>query len=157
MGSTKMCFTALNKWGVRETLNLTCVANYDTEYTLSDSCSQSQHRIYIYTSSNSWSQSEHRICFIQHVWLTVLFSCSRRGENYGRLLFMGISFTTTPDICPSGWMHWNNTCYYFANNFESSRVAWQDARQACQRIRGGDLASIHSAAENDFITRHVSG
>ena len=48
MGSTKMCFTALNKWGVRETLNLTCVANYDTEYTLSDSCSQSQHRIYIY-------------------------------------------------------------------------------------------------------------
>ena len=125
------------------TLYLIRVANHNTGY--------------IYTSSNSWSQSEHRICFIQHVWLTVLFSCSWRGENYGRLLFMGISFTTAPDICPPGWMHWNNTCYYFANNFESSRVAWQDARQACQRIRGGDLASIHSAAENDFITRHVSG
>ena len=41
--------------------------------------------------------------------------------------------------------------------FESSRVAWQDARQACQRIRGGDLVSIHSAAENDCIERHISG
>ena len=82
------------------TLYLIRVANHNTGY--------------IYTSSNSWSQSEHRICFIQHVWLTVLFSCSWRGENYGRLLFMGISFTTAPDICPPGWMHWNNTCYYFA-------------------------------------------
>nr|XP_058954345.1 low affinity immunoglobulin epsilon Fc receptor-like [Pocillopora verrucosa] len=41
--------------------------------------------------------------------------------------------------------------------FESSRVAWQDARQACQRIRGGDLVSIHSAAENDCIEHHISG
>nr|XP_058957414.1 C-type mannose receptor 2-like [Pocillopora verrucosa] len=64
---------------------------------------------------------------------------------------------SAPDICPPGWMRWNNACYYFANDSVSSRVAWQDARQACQRIRGGDLASIHSAAENDFITRHVSG
>ncbi|XP_066015649.1 macrophage mannose receptor 1-like [Pocillopora verrucosa] len=64
---------------------------------------------------------------------------------------------SAPDICPPGWMRWNNACYYFANDSVSSRVTWQDARQACQRIRGGDLASIHSAAENDFITRHVSG
>ena len=41
MGNAKMCFTALNKKGVRETLYLTRVANYDTKYTLSDSCSQS--------------------------------------------------------------------------------------------------------------------
>lgn len=38
-----------------------------------------------------------------------------------------------------------------------SRVAWQDARRTCQRIRGGDLVSIYSATENDFIGRHISG
>ena len=111
MGSTKMCFmswkgSASKKhfiWLVKpiitlNTIYLIRVANHNSGYTL----------------SNSWSQSEHRICFIQHVWLTVLFSFSWRGENYGRLLFMGISFTTAPDICPPGWMHWNDTCYYFA-------------------------------------------
>ena len=104
-------FYVLKRQCVKETLYLTRVANHNTEYNLSDSCTNHNSG---YTLSNSWSQSEHRICFIQHVWLTVLFSFSWRGENYGRLLFMGISFTTAPDICPSGWMHWNNTCYYFA-------------------------------------------
>ncbi|XP_022806021.1 macrophage mannose receptor 1-like [Stylophora pistillata] len=60
------------------------------------------------------------------------------------------------DICHPGRIRWNNTCYFFANNSASNRVAWQDARQTCQRIRGGDLVSIHSAAENNFIALHIS-
>ena len=47
-------------------------------------------------------------------------------------------------------------CYYFANNSLSSRVTWRAARQACQSVRGGDLVSIHSAAENNFIKSKIA-
>ena len=46
-------------------------------------------------------------------------------------------------------------CYYFANNSQSSKVTWRVARQACQSVRGGDLVSIHSAAENNFIKSKI--
>ena len=46
-------------------------------------------------------------------------------------------------------------CYYFANYSMSSRVTWRVARRACQSVRGGDLVSIHSAAENDFIKSKI--
>ena len=61
-----------------------------------------------------------------------------------------------PGICPPGWILWNKMCYYFANDLTSSKLSWYDARTACQKIRGGDLVSILSAAENSFIKSRIA-
>ncbi|XP_044179085.1 uncharacterized protein LOC114946811 isoform X1 [Acropora millepora] len=69
------------------------------------------------------------------------------------------TFTTStqgPITCPPGWILWNSMCYYFSNDSLSSKMSWQDAVQACRRIRGGDLVSIHSASENTFIKSKIS-
>ncbi|XP_068726517.1 macrophage mannose receptor 1-like [Montipora capricornis] len=56
-----------------------------------------------------------------------------------------------PGICPPEWILWNTMCYYFSNGSLSGKKTWQEALRECQKIRGGDLVSIHSAAENSFI------
>lgn len=66
-------------------------------------------------------------------------------------------FLTAPNICPPNWILWNTMCYFIANNSQSSKVSWRVARKACQSIRGGDLVSILSAAENNFIKSKIAG
>lgn len=61
-------------------------------------------------------------------------------------------FSTAPDICPSGWILWNTMCYFFS---DGSNSTWYEARQECQRVRGGDLVSILSVAENDFVKSKI--
>ncbi|CAH3127383.1 unnamed protein product [Pocillopora meandrina] len=63
----------------------------------------------------------------------------------------------TSGICPNNTILWNTMCYYFANDSQSSRLTWRAARQACQKELGGDLVSILSAAENNFIKSQISG
>ncbi|XP_015776212.1 PREDICTED: uncharacterized protein LOC107354273 [Acropora digitifera] len=67
-----------------------------------------------------------------------------------------VASTQGPIICPPGWILWNSMCYYFSNDSLSSKMSWKDAVQACRRIRGGDLVSIHSASENTFIKSNIS-
>jgi hypothetical protein len=65
------------------------------------------------------------------------------------------STTTNPDTttttegttCPSGWVEFDNHCYQFHPNNQN----WSRAHSDCIEA-GGNLASVHSQAENDFIT-----
>ena len=44
-------------------------------------------------------------------------------------------------------------CYYFAQDPQKS---WYDARAACQEIVGGDLVSILSDEENNFVKTNIA-
>jgi hypothetical protein len=48
--------------------------------------------------------------------------------------------------CPSGWQEFENHCYMVPN---VGRY-WTEAEKDCNN-KGGHLASIHSAAEHNFI------
>ena len=61
-----------------------------------------------------------------------------------------ISFPLDPKICGLGWILWNTKCYHFGNETSSNILTWMDARAVC-RQGGGDLVSIHSQAEQDFV------
>ncbi|XP_074624213.1 macrophage mannose receptor 1-like isoform X2 [Acropora palmata] len=66
-------------------------------------------------------------------------------------LFALLYTASGPIVCPPGWILWNSSCYYFSNDSLSSKMSWQESVQACRTTRGGDLVSIHSASENNFI------
>ena len=50
--------------------------------------------------------------------------------------------------CPAGWYGYGSHCYQV---FEK-KLSWQDAENFCQ-IEGGHLASVHSAGENNFLSK----
>ncbi|CAJ0564052.1 unnamed protein product, partial [Mesorhabditis spiculigera] len=54
--------------------------------------------------------------------------------------------------CPDGWQLFNytNTCYYKGNGGN-----FQDSQKYCQGVRNGNLASIHSIEEQNFISSLV--
>ena len=55
--------------------------------------------------------------------------------------------TVTPgDSCPSGWQEFEGHCYLLVEKF----ATWANAENDCIS-KGGHLASIHSADENNFI------
>ena len=47
---------------------------------------------------------------------------------------------------PTGWLHMFGNCYFISTN----KLNWNMAQAWCM-IYGANLASIHSAAENNFI------
>uniref|UniRef100_A0A4W4GD15 C-type lectin domain-containing protein n=1 Tax=Electrophorus electricus TaxID=8005 RepID=A0A4W4GD15_ELEEL len=51
--------------------------------------------------------------------------------------------------CLPGWWPYGSHCYMVYNGKEG--FSWHEARYRCQLIRGGDLASVHSRAEAEFI------
>jgi hypothetical protein len=56
--------------------------------------------------------------------------------------------TVTPgSSCPSGWLLFEGRCYLVD---QKSVATWADAEKDCNN-KGGHLASIHSAAESNFI------
>jgi hypothetical protein len=57
--------------------------------------------------------------------------------------------------CDDGWQPHGSHCYYVTDSTEDDQLSWHYAREWCQ-IYGGDLASIHSDEERDFITSIVS-
>jgi len=65
--------------------------------------------------------------------------------------------TTSPRLCPESydqweWSHFNGNCYKFVN----SSVRFNDAQSYCSNVdNNGDLASIHSREENDFIGKLI--
>ena len=52
----------------------------------------------------------------------------------------------SPYGCPDDWISWNNFCYKRIEQL----LTWNDAKQKCLEY-GGNLASVVSAQENDFI------
>ncbi|XP_071527696.1 macrophage mannose receptor 1-like isoform X2 [Panulirus ornatus] len=56
--------------------------------------------------------------------------------------------------CEDGWWSHDGYCYWYSHAEDTHRI-FQDARWDCQ-VRGGDLVSIHTQEENDFITTIVS-
>ena len=48
--------------------------------------------------------------------------------------------------CPSGWQEFELSCYLVVENYWT----WEEAEIDCI-IKGGHLASIHSAAERSFV------
>ena len=61
------------------------------------------------------------------------------------------NFTVAQD-CPNGWQEHDDLCY-FVNNWESN-LNWHDAQSFCLN-EGGQLASVHDADEQNFITQLV--
>ncbi|TRY84221.1 hypothetical protein DNTS_026642 [Danionella cerebrum] len=54
--------------------------------------------------------------------------------------------------CLSGWHHYGRYCYLsMGAALISGGVSWPEARHICQEVNGGDLASIHSRAEMEFL------
>ena len=53
---------------------------------------------------------------------------------------------TTPD-----WLYYNNSCF----KVFTEEVPWFDARKSCTTI-GGNLISIHSIEENNFVRQEIS-
>lgn len=50
--------------------------------------------------------------------------------------------------CSEGWTDSGSACYWYENT--ATAVSWAEGRYVCQQA-GGDLTSIHSKAENEFI------
>ena len=55
--------------------------------------------------------------------------------------------TTTPQCPTSEWKEFQNHCYIIIRDHGSM----QSCREECKRKGGGDLASIHSTEENNFV------
>ncbi|XP_039267956.2 macrophage mannose receptor 1-like isoform X2 [Styela clava] len=56
--------------------------------------------------------------------------------------------TPAPINCgDSSWVYFNGSCYYFS---QRERLTYYDARDSCME-KGGDLVSIHSMNEQDFL------
>ena len=55
--------------------------------------------------------------------------------------------------CPADWLAYNSNCYMFDANVK--RVTWPEAIYDCQLSYGAKLVSIHSKAENTFISKNA--
>ncbi|XP_037360593.1 low affinity immunoglobulin epsilon Fc receptor [Talpa occidentalis] len=55
------------------------------------------------------------------------------------------------DSCPERWVYFQRKCYYFGEGAKR----WFQARIECRNLQG-QLVSIHSQEEQDFLTRHAS-
>lgn len=54
--------------------------------------------------------------------------------------------------CKDGFNLWQGKCYHFE---EGDKLTWKDARRRCHSL-GTELVSIHSQAENDYVTSLIS-
>uniref|UniRef100_A0A2K6NU85 Fc epsilon receptor II n=1 Tax=Rhinopithecus roxellana TaxID=61622 RepID=A0A2K6NU85_RHIRO len=55
------------------------------------------------------------------------------------------------NMCPEKWINFQRKCYYFGKGTKQ----WLHARYACEDMEG-QLVSIHSPEEQDFLTKHAS-
>jgi hypothetical protein len=58
-----------------------------------------------------------------------------------------VTETTPMGSCPDGWEAFQDHCYQYHGQY----VAWSEANTDCI-MAGGHLSSVHSQAENDFIS-----
>lgn len=65
------------------------------------------------------------------------------------------SLSLGQNVCPEGWIAYNDTCYQFNMN-ANQKMTWLDAKAACKAI--GDfstLVTINSQDEQDFINQRI--
>merc|ERR1739838_22611 len=62
------------------------------------------------------------------------------------LLLCAVIVLSEAFTCPSGWSLYNRRCFQFSNSLKM----WGDAEKKCLSL-GGNLASIHSLEEHNFI------
>ncbi|XP_032107880.1 low affinity immunoglobulin epsilon Fc receptor isoform X2 [Sapajus apella] len=55
------------------------------------------------------------------------------------------------NACPENWVSFQQKCYYFGKGTKQ----WVHARYACEDVEG-QLVSIHSHEEQDFLIKHAS-
>ena len=56
--------------------------------------------------------------------------------------------------CPKGFIAHKRRCYgFFVNRY--ARTTWSDAQKTCRSFNGGDLVTIVTKSENDFIAKKV--
>ncbi|XP_074240817.1 low affinity immunoglobulin epsilon Fc receptor isoform X2 [Saimiri boliviensis] len=55
------------------------------------------------------------------------------------------------NTCPENWVSFQQKCYYFGKGTKQ----WVHARYACEDVEG-QLVSIHSQEEQDFLIKHAS-
>lgn len=65
---------------------------------------------------------------------------------------MGLPWQANSIQCKAGWQEWNQACYKVSNGM----TTFANASASCQR-HGANLASIHSAQENEFVRNFSSG
>ncbi|XP_074537380.1 galactose-specific lectin nattectin-like [Halichoeres trimaculatus] len=73
------------------------------------------------------------LCLISGLWIAGPGECASPKDDCS-------------DPCPPQWSPFNSRCY----RYESGQKAWADAERHCTLL-GGNLASIRSEAEYDFI------
>ncbi|CAJ0570558.1 unnamed protein product, partial [Mesorhabditis spiculigera] len=86
----------------------------------------------------------------------LIIASAKRVRDSGRM-WLGLKLpdpTSTTWSCPSGWQYFSDTnqCYYAGTEGGSYKYA----RLYCQKTPGGDLASIHSEMEAQFVARKVA-
>ena len=53
--------------------------------------------------------------------------------------------------CPEPFIEFNRRCYgFFVQSYH--KTTWYDAQKKCRSFNGGDLISIQTKEENEFIT-----
>ena len=56
--------------------------------------------------------------------------------------------------CPDGFLEHRRRCYgFFVNRYTKS--TWKEAQKNCRSFNGGDLVSISTKEENDFIAKKL--
>ncbi|XP_050405448.2 macrophage mannose receptor 1 [Patella vulgata] len=105
--------------------------------------------------TSKWNDNS---CFIKNNYICMI----SRGMNISLTPSLPVT-TPTPIACAdSGWTYFNGSCYYASRPYGvNSKKSWYDSRRYCQQ-HGGDLMSIHSPDEDDYIlsiikTRSSSG
>ena len=56
--------------------------------------------------------------------------------------------------CPEPFIEHDRRCYgFFVNDYD--KTTWQDAQKRCRSFNGGDLVSILTKDENEYISNMV--
>ncbi|XP_047560184.1 low affinity immunoglobulin epsilon Fc receptor isoform X3 [Lutra lutra] len=83
---------------------------------------------------------------------TALRSLERLQQEVLKLwIELHVSNGSTCNTCPEKWVSFQRKCYYFGEDPKR----WIQARFACSKLQG-QLVSIHSQEEQDFLARHAN-
>ncbi|XP_061416055.1 macrophage mannose receptor 1-like [Lethenteron reissneri] len=75
-----------------------------------------------------------------------------RGYLLAALAVIAVGWAPCHAVCPTFWQEYNGHCYYVS----TESLAWAGARVYCLR-HGGDLMSVNSAGEQNWIASHLAG
>uniref|UniRef100_A0A8C6QJJ8 Fc receptor, IgE, low affinity II, alpha polypeptide n=1 Tax=Nannospalax galili TaxID=1026970 RepID=A0A8C6QJJ8_NANGA len=78
-------------------------------------------------------------------------SLERLQEEVSKLwISVQMSKGSACNTCPKNWLNFQQKCYYFGKGSKQ----WIQAKFTCSNLKG-QLVSIHSQEEQDFLTKHI--